>query len=216
MGVNPVNVDALMHAGPGADPGGFVKDVVLAILQKFFYDHTEFTFSYDDEQTKIRIADIYAENLKKLELRPAVLAKREDLRWRQVAINQFLTQSGPSMADKFTDILDSRLTLNCVAREGLEAERLAGIVFMFFTQFRNALRQLKFVHEISLPAMGSEFLAEVDSTVDTSVVPVVINISINVSWALVEAGPVLQAINVTNRLLGEGQLHFEDITPTDC
>ena len=100
--MNPQGLDRIFSdsSGPGSDPTGFAKRVVLGLLQNFFADIEEFRFSYDDAESRVRISDKYTVNLKEIEKRPAIIVDRSDMRWSNVGIDQFWTQGGRTSADQ--------------------------------------------------------------------------------------------------------------------
>jgi hypothetical protein len=209
----PFNVHELDN--PADDPSLFIKRIVIGLLKSFFANDREFTFSPNDESSRIRISDKNTFNLKEVEDRPAIVLDRGPITPSAFSIDQFQSMGGPASAKTFADIMNTSLTCMCHSKVGIEAESIAGRVFGFFTYFRDALRTVQFVHDFTPPTMGKEFLTKTDSRVDISMVPVMVGLKIDWRWKLAEQGPILRALEVFVETLNK-ELQYEEENPTNC
>jgi hypothetical protein len=169
------------------------KDMVLLGLQKLFRVRSDWHWEPQEDQTQIMIVDKYALDLEKVESVPTVAASRGTLRWLETDINQMQDEHWTTGAKKFSDIFVCPFSIGCYAREGLEAEGIANLVFGFFTFFREWFRQ-QGAHEVRGVTLGEESVVKRDSGPELSMVPVGINMWFRESWVLTQSAERLENI----------------------
>jgi hypothetical protein len=180
-------------------PHEIIKSHALEFLQLMFSSEEnvgpELVWNIEQEQSCITIVDKYVFNLDQVSSRPAIVANRGPQGWmRTSGFRQFQGENMRTGERTYTDLVRGTVTLSCFAREGLEAERIAGIVFEAFQTFRDVLRKL---HQrgrlmpqhlgffrVESSQMGEEALVKSDSRPDLSVVPVAVAATVQKRWSL--------------------------------
>ena len=170
------------------------KDIVLLSLKTFFSTHEEFKWSSDSSDSIITISDSYPVDRDNKENYPTVILQRHDFSWRNRHLNQTTYNN---LQDKRSglDLLNGTFTCLCASTLGLEAERLAEDVFLFFTRFREVI-STKGLFDIKNLSIGSEQVQRAGSDTDIVVVPVRLGVSIEDSWTVIENGPTLEDLSV--------------------
>jgi hypothetical protein len=176
----------------------------------------EFVWQPNQEDTKIFIADQYTENMERTEPRPALIVTRGAIGWENKGgIDQKEAVSFNSGAKRFTDLLFTQVTVNCFSREGLEAEKLANIVFQCVRFFAQQLRSRANVFEIDSASLGSEALIETDSKKNLSVVPVGLVFHFQDRWVLRIPGERAEKIKHTMDVEPTKRLHQKSVITLD-
>ncbi|KKL57237.1 hypothetical protein LCGC14_2237450, partial [marine sediment metagenome] len=180
-------------------PHQIIKAHALEFVQLLFSDGENvgpnLVWNEDQEQSRILIVDKYVFNLEQVSTRPAIVANRGPQGWMRTS--GFRQHQGTNMRTgerTYIDLVRGTVTLSCFARQGLEAEEIAGIVFEGFQTFRDVLRKL---HQrgrlmpqhlgffrVESSQMGEEALVKSDSRPDLSVVPVAIAATVQRRWSL--------------------------------
>jgi hypothetical protein len=118
------------------------KDILLRFLQEYFALQTPgegmFHFSRgnisgnlgptDEENTEVIITDAGSLGTEAVEKRPAIILSRGPFAYANTALDNFLTQAEDAEKRTHTDLLLGSFVINCVSRNGLEAEKLALMV----------------------------------------------------------------------------------------
>lgn len=134
-------------------PQGFAEDpltnfsrLFVKFLQVIFssFEKGQYKWEPDDKLTDISITDQATINREVIERRPALIVSRGPASFSNVSLNQFagprVYYSDPTTVSKvvlnknpqtgtkrFTDLISAVVDINCLSREGLEAQRLAWI-----------------------------------------------------------------------------------------
>lgn len=192
-------------------PHEIIKTHALEFVQALFSNHENVGESlvWNPDQTKslITIVDKYTFNLDQATSRPCIVANRGPQGWMKTSgFRQFQGEDIKTGTRYYIDLIRGTVTLSCFAREGLEAEEIAGIVFEAFQTFRDPLRKL---HQrgrlmpqhlgffrVESSQMGEEALVKSDSRPDLSVVPVAISAMVQRRWSTRPNARKLKAINV--------------------
>jgi hypothetical protein len=98
------------------------------------------------------------------------------MRWLNTSINQRSTLDIATGSESFSDLLEGTISFNCIAKEGLEAEELASIVFNILTAYKNKLTGAG-LHKIHNISIGPEQALEIDSEPNVSAVTVTVQYS---------------------------------------
>lgn len=162
----------------------FVKDFFIGFYQALFYTNKgEFHFDPDKELTQIDIADQFHTDDLTPEFKPTIYIRRRPLSFLNTSIDQFSGGSLMTGNKMYTDLIGGTIEIACIAREGLEAARLAGLVFLLTTQFKSELRA-KGMYDVAVKTLGEESPIDVRSTFRIVEVPVIIQILFQYSWAV--------------------------------
>lgn len=128
--------------GPGEDPLTHYTRIFVKFLQLVFASFEKGAYRWEPDMalTDIVIQDQGSINREVVEKRPAIIVSRGPVAMTNIAMNQF---AGPLLdpktgkvtmnldavtgASRHTDLYSATMTYNCLAREGLEAQRIAWI-----------------------------------------------------------------------------------------
>jgi hypothetical protein len=129
-----------LEEGLGADPLAQYTRIFVRFLQEVFANPApgQLRWTPDPATTEVLIVGESTSDLKITEKRAAIVVSRGGVTFTNVAIDQFagplvdpktgrLTPNLNTMtgARRHTDLLAASMTYNCLAREGLEAQRIA-------------------------------------------------------------------------------------------
>lgn len=164
-----------------------VKNRLLEFLRFIFSNSSRFRFVDDDDnESKIIISDVFKKDYDK---KPAVVLRRE---------NMFLTNRGlghfkgwtysKNFGSRFMDMLQSQVVIECYSREGLEAEKMANIVFFSLLAFRRKLRTVGRVHDVLVANVGAEVPQRISSEITLAMVPVQLSFTFTEQWTVEEIG----------------------------
>ena len=201
-------------------PTSLAKDLVLKFLQDLFSEPTlydgrnEFLWNIDVTQTKILIVDSYTEDLERMELRPAIVLRRGGTGWMNTSLNQRLSFDWRTSARGYTDLIYTDLTLECLSRNGLEAEFLADLVFQGIQFFALQIRE-RGAFKVNSVAIGSETLIQSDSQQELTAVPVNMTLSFQQKWLVTPSQKLVEKISGSLNNLRDGkELQKFDVSST--
>lgn len=157
-----------------------IKRVFLSFAQAYFArDESEFPWEQNFVQSRIIIADKYDIDLEVVEKKPAILLSRGAFSWANLTMGQkadpyFAKKLNPLLGvQRYSDLLTGQVTYNCIAKNGIVAERIANSIFIALTGFKQELRA-NGVHKIFRIDYGNEQPLKVNSDIDLTVVPVTV------------------------------------------
>jgi hypothetical protein len=186
--------------------GQVIKLYAIDFLQSMFSQHPTRTWDPDVATTKILIVDKYTFNLEEVAKRPAIVSNRGPQRWMKTSgFRQMQTRDMVSDRRSYTDLINGSVTFSVFARGG-EAEDLAQLVFEWFTQFQDAIRDRGAfrapldrvgLFRVSSVSIGEEALVKSDSAPDLSVVPVMVQAMAQQRWLLIPRAVKLKGIRFT-------------------
>lgn len=171
----------------------------LLFLQKVFAKFGRWEWNQDEAQTNLWIRDRYPQLARgeeeRTHLKPALITQRGNIRSR--GING--RRETPRIAANTRLILTSALMycpmqISCVAKDGLEAEELASIVFGHFKAEENTLKPWGF-HSVTDHDLGSEGPFLQNAEIDMVEVPVSFVIEFGWTWGRGPDGPDLMSIS---------------------
>jgi len=166
----------------------FLKRTALEFLQIVFSCREDYKYDPDDTITGIQIADSHAADLSSMNVRPAIIAVRGPISWRNLGLGGGAVNSRDMKTGSysFADLLTGSISLSVISREGIEAEQIAHSVFSLFKYFRPELQKYGFFSIQNL-SMGSESLIEQEGTDDvTYAVPISMTASVAETALLVD------------------------------
>lgn len=177
---------------------GRLKDIYLTFLQDFFAavpDDDPFHFTGSDTaESKIEIIDISSTNKEVVEKRPAIILQRSPLAWSRIGLDQLKSHDIANDIRRHTDMITGTMTLHCISKLSLSAERLASQVFYALKFHRRELQRRGIFDGGQEAQLGSETPpgAIVGGDVDphTTDVPVYSPFYVQVSWESRPAKPI--------------------------
>lgn len=115
--------------GIGEDPLFWATKLFVRFLQVVFhtFDKGSYRWEPDLEMTDIVIADQGTMALEVVEKRPSIICMRGPAMWSNIAMDQFKEFDFETGTRSHTDLIACSMLYQCMAREGLEAQRLAWI-----------------------------------------------------------------------------------------
>jgi hypothetical protein len=147
-----------------------VKDNILKILRDIFLTHPEFPFDPDPNSSKIMICDSYAATLEDVEKKPLIVLLRPTLAIAEVGGTSHFTDMKKG-SKKITLNIGTTIEINCVAKSGIVAERLASLIALIFIVHKDYLRNYGFhkIQSISISGEMPQVLSEREEKVVVSV-----------------------------------------------
>jgi len=158
----------------------FLKRTAIEFLQIVFSLREDYRYDPDDTITGIQIADSYAADLTSVNVRPAIIATRGPISYRNLGLGGGAVsfRNMKTGSHEYTDLITGSLSFNIFSREGIEAEQLAHLVFSSFKFFRPDLQKYGYFTIQNL-SMGGASLIEQEGADDvTYAVPVSMTASV--------------------------------------
>lgn len=158
----------------------FLKRTALEFLQIIFSLRDDYRYDPDDTITGIQITDSHAADLTSVNVRPAIIAARGPISYRNLGLGGGAVsfRNMKTGSHEYTDLITGSLSFNIFSREGIEAEQLAHLVFSSFKYFRPDLQKYGYFTIQNL-SMGGASLIEQEGADDvTYVVPVSMTASV--------------------------------------
>lgn len=177
-------------------PHEVIKGYALEVCQLLFSDGPfGKLWDPDQEKTQITIVDKYSFNLDQVGSKPAIVANRGPVQWQKASgLRQMQEQDMRTGKRTYIDLVRGSAVLSCFAKEGIDAERIAGHLFSAFQKLRDVLRKIArpgimVPHHlgfftIEATNMGEEALVKSDSRPEISVVPVAIMATVQQRWSV--------------------------------
>lgn len=172
---------------------GFIKDVYLTFLRDFFAGMPPqqglFKFTgNEDASSELHITDQAAIQKTILEKRPCLIIQRGAIGWAQLGLDQLKDMAITTGREVHSDLLSGTMTIHCISRVGLEAERLAWNVLFAIKSLKAELQKRGIFEAGREGQLGTETPpgALVGGDVDTHTVdvPVYSPFYVQVTWAI--------------------------------
>ena len=164
------------------------KNRLIEFLRFIFERSEQYTFNDDEIESKISISDIYPKK-EDAEKKPAIVVRRENMMLTNRGIGHFLGWTySKNFGSRFMDLLQTQVVIECYSREGLEAEKIANMVFAAILFYRRKLRTVGRVHDILAAGIGPEVPQRASSEITLAMVPVHISFTHSEVWTTEEVG----------------------------
>lgn len=164
------------------------KNRLLEFLRFIFERSEQYTFNDDEVESKISISDIYPKK-EDTEKKPAIVVRRENMMLTNRGVGHFLGWTySKNFGSRFMDLLQTQVVIECYSREGLEAEKIANMVFASILFYRRQLRKVGRVHDILTAGIGPEVPQRVSSEITLAMVPVHVSFTHSEVWTTEEVG----------------------------
>lgn len=212
------------------------KDILIRFLQEYFALQTPgegmFYFAKgnvsgalgptDEENTEVIITDSGSLGTDVVEKRPAIVLARGPFSYANTALDNFLDLKHVNEKRTHTDILTGSFVINCVSRNGLEAEKLALLVAKAIRIHRRRIQLAGFFQIGQRIRIGSESPANGvvsgDSEEDFISVPVTFPVFYQETFSVQPTAATLAKITATVYAVARkfnGSLLFPDSYNTD-
>lgn len=129
--------------GRGEEPLYYRTRVYLLFLQGLFEDFPEgsYKWSNDEELTEIAITDQAPIPRQVIERRPAIVTMRGPAQFANLTLDQMRKIDTRTGAKERTDIVACTMTVNCIAKLGVEAQRIGWIVMRHLRTFKGMIQK---------------------------------------------------------------------------
>jgi len=173
-------------------PHEFMKNVCIEFLKVMFAQRPtgDLKYNKDIEKSELFIGDKKAYNLNDVEKRPAITTVRGAMLWtNQGGLDNFrggLVKKNNEVGNAhrvYSDLVRGSVSIECVSSQGLEADRMAGLVWTLFKYYRPQLRSVGF-HKIESLSMGEEMDLKSDSKPVASMTPVNVVAMVEHKWII--------------------------------
>ena len=120
----------------------------ILFLQGFFKERPagQFRWHPSVEMTEILITD---QESNVSSTRPRIVTTRAPVRYASTSRSQIMTEHLNSEDKIYADLLSTYVHINVVAREGLEAQKIAYLIFIAIPVFKRSIQRLGRIHSIS-------------------------------------------------------------------
>jgi len=164
------------------------KNRILEFLRFIFERSERYTYNDNELLSKISISDIFPQK-EDFEKKPGIVVRRENMLLTNRGIGHFLGWTfSKNFGSRFMDLLQTQVVIECYSREGLEAEKIANMVFASVLFYRRKLREVGRVHDILTAGIGPEVPQRVSSVVTLAMVPVHVSFTHTEVWTTEEVG----------------------------
>lgn len=166
------------------DVDSYVKDLFIGFYQHLFHQNKgEFHFDPCGEVSNINISDQFCSDDLTGEFKPSIYIRRRPFNFMGTSIDQLESKNLTTGSTARTDLISGVIEVVSVSRVGLEACRLASMVFLLTNQFKDALLS-KGLFDMSVKTLGEETPLVQNSTQKIVEVPVVIQVVFQYSWVV--------------------------------
>ena len=184
-----------------AYPSDIAKEVVLGFLMSFFQERPRgpagWHYNEDENKASIFICDKFSYNREVAEQRPGLFVDRGPMRWAGRHLDQFVGSGVDGGAKIRGDLIECGVRVNCVSKEGVEAEHLAQMIFMLVSIFRDEFRKVEGIHHVLSTDVGSESILRSDSRPDLHLVPCDLIVRMHKAFMMFEKGvPFLEHFRI--------------------
>lgn len=191
MSDHRVNAGPIQPQGVGEDPLFYFTQVFVRFLQSIFGSFEKGSYKWlDGEDTDIVIADQGQYARVVAEKRPAIICMRGPASWSNVSMDQLKGFDINTGVRSHTDLISCTMVYQCLAPEGLEAQRVAWIACYLTRALKRHLLRAGLHRVGENIEVGAETDAEhgtPDSKPSSILVPVTVPFFFQDSW---EVAPV--------------------------
>jgi hypothetical protein len=109
----------------------------------------EYRWDPNDDETELIITDQLPNAAERTNKRPIISTSRGHAGFMSTSTSQQMIPSFSSPSTVYSDLIACSVTINVIAREGLEAQKLAYLIFRLIPVFRESILRLGRMHAIS-------------------------------------------------------------------
>lgn len=153
--------------GRGEDPLFHFTRLFVSFLQGLFkqFPNGDYKWSEDEQLSEIVITDQVPVPRDRIEQRPAIVTMRGPVQFGNMSLDQVRNVDARNGMKERTDLVACTMSLNCIAKQGLEAQRLGWLVMSSIRNFKTLLQRG------GLHKVGDEVSVGPESTPGTMVSP---------------------------------------------
>lgn len=149
-----------------------IKRIFISFAQQLFAQNRRHTWSSDQAETDILIADKNAVNTEIIEHNPSIIISRGPYGWSETSMGQMEEIDLMDMNNvRYSDVLRGSIRYSCIARNGLVAEELGDILFGSLVGYKRSFKQ-KGVHSLRNINISEEQTLKTDSDIELTSVDV--------------------------------------------
>lgn len=183
----------------------FPVAVMLQGCQELFRRYEEYLYEPELKRTKIIIADKFPDGLEETEWKPAVVSDRGTIRSMQIngrghneerALKPGAASEPGRLVRVFRQMLTCPLTFHCIAKEGIDASKIASIVFAMLVTDEDRFKP-RGVHAITDVQLGSDNPVDYGAGYDLMECPVSCTLQFAWAWAIGPDGPTFKKFETT-------------------
>lgn len=129
--------------GRGEEPLYFFTRVFLLFLQGLFEQMPTGSYKWSDDEklSEIGITDQVPIPRERVEQKPQIVTMRGPAQFANLSLDQMRKLDVRTGEKERTDMISCTMTINCVAKNGVEAQRLAWIVARHIRTFKGILQR---------------------------------------------------------------------------
>jgi hypothetical protein len=129
--------------GLGEEPLYYFTRVFLLFLQGLFeqFDSGSYKWSSDEKLSEIAIHDQVPIPKERVEQKPQLVTMRGPAQFANMTLDQMRTINPRTGEKERTDLVSCTMTINCIAKNGVEAQRLAWIVMRHIRTFKATIQR---------------------------------------------------------------------------
>ena len=129
--------------GIGEEPLFYFTRVFLLFLQGLFqqFPPGSYKWSFDEKTTDIVITDQVPIPRTRVEQKPQIVTMRGPARFANLTLDQMRSVNLRTGEKVRTDLVSCTMTINCIAKGGIEAQRIAWIVSTNVRNFKETLQR---------------------------------------------------------------------------
>jgi hypothetical protein len=150
MSTEQVTPGLVEAQGIGEEPLFYFTRVYLLFLQGLFGDMEpgSYKWSSDEKLTEISITDQAAIPKDRIGQRPHIVTMRGPAQYARLSLDQMLYVDPRTGAKTRSDLVACTMTLNCIAKNGVEAQRIAWQVMRGLRSFKEMIQREGKMHMI--------------------------------------------------------------------
>lgn len=136
--------------GRGEDPLYHFTRIYLLFLQGLFsqFPSGSYKWSDDEKLSEIAITDQAPIPKDRIEQRPHIVTMRGPAQFANLTLDQMRTVDPKTGMKERTDLVACTMTLNCIAKLGPEAQRIAWVVMSNLRRFKEVIQRTGGLHKI--------------------------------------------------------------------
>lgn len=129
--------------GLAEEPLLYFTRVFLLFIQGLFeqFPSGSYRWSDDEKLSEIGITDQVPIPKERVEQKPQIVTMRGPAQFANLTLDQMRTYDWKTGTKERTDLISCTMTINCVAKNGIEAQRIAWIVMRFIRTLKNILQR---------------------------------------------------------------------------
>jgi hypothetical protein len=129
--------------GPGEEPLYYYTRVFLTFLQGLFEQFPEGSYRWSDDEklSEIGITDQVPVPRSRVDQRPMIVVMRGPAQFANLTLDQMRKLDSMSGEKERTDLVSCTMTLNVIAKNGVECQRIAWIVFRHLRTFKTLIQK---------------------------------------------------------------------------